>query len=217
MFRRISLWIKSAREKLQDSKINSDYYTYETEQRAAYVATAEAMFELEPLQKQADLLTERARNVVNNRWRWRYRSGARPATSRSITAGGAAEGPAISRRDYERELAKVEAALLVIRTEMLSLDREISAAHEELNNAHSQVRDWDGGNTDFFGRRRHIPQHSFFGWSWSEPDDLKDEIGLAAGDVADLKSRYPNLKHPELAQKKIRAEISSPKTGAGSC
>jgi chromosome segregation ATPase len=66
-------------------------------------------------------------------------------------------------RNHESELIALEKDLSKIRSEIQAIRRQKQRAHTDLNNAQSEVREFHDSNTDFFGNRQHIPQHSFLG------------------------------------------------------
>jgi len=191
----------------QEVRIDSAFRKYEAVERLQHNKNLDRRFDTSQIEREI-AVSEKAISAAADT---KFAAEIHAARSRLTTCEANIEGRNADlttiQRDHEPELIALEKDLSKIRSEIQAIRRQKQRAHTNLNNAQSEVREFHDSNTDFFGNRQHIPQHSFFGKSWSDLDPLVEARQDAAEEVGSLSSSLGSVIDRELHKRDLRSKV----------
>lgn len=169
MIRKVTSW-------LLESRIRWNYSSYERRCREEHQAEADSRYPVGILASRIKRLKGDAVRKGDVAFGDQLSAAKCKRASLSLHLTNVRRQLDLIRRDFDSDLRQVKATLdskhaakIAIRREMQENQRGKNHAAREINNWHASTKDWMGN------RYRDIPQSSFFGRSWSELDQRKDD------------------------------------------
>lgn len=191
----------------QEVRIDSAFRKYEAVERLQHNKNLDRRFDTSQIEREIAVSEKSILAAADTKFAAEIHAARSRLTTCEANIKGRNADLITIQRNHESELIALERDISKIRSEIQAIRRQKQRAHTNLNNAQSEVREFHDSNTDFFGNRQHIPQHSFFGKSWSDLDPLVEARQVAAEEVGSLSSSLGSVIDRELHKRDLRSKV----------